>query len=66
MPLPGDDPHRRRPDITLARERLGWEPKIALREGLEKTIDWFAKLDLNKFRAPTGHTAHANTKASKT
>jgi dTDP-glucose 4,6-dehydratase len=37
--LPTDDPQKRRPDITLAKERLGWEPTIALREGLQRTID---------------------------
>jgi nucleoside-diphosphate-sugar epimerase len=41
-PLPTDDPTRRCPDITLARKELGWEPKIDLREGLERTIDYFA------------------------
>ncbi len=40
-PLPGDDPRRRRPDIALARERLGWEPVIDLREGLGRTIAHF-------------------------
>jgi len=40
-PLPKDDPQRRKPDITQAREILGWEPKIALRDGLEKTISYF-------------------------
>jgi UDP-glucuronate decarboxylase len=40
-PLPADDPVRRRPDITLARERLGWEPSIDLRQGLERTIAYF-------------------------
>jgi UDP-glucuronate decarboxylase len=40
-PLPPDDPKQRRPDISLAKEVLGWEPKIALREGLRKTIDYF-------------------------
>lgn len=43
-PLPGDDPCQRRPDISRARESLGWEPKIPLREGLEKTIDYFDDL----------------------
>ena len=44
-PLPVDDPTQRRPDISLARERLGWEPKIDLREGLAATAEWFrAKL----------------------
>ena len=40
-PLPQDDPVQRRPDIALARERLGWEPRISLAEGLEKTIAYF-------------------------
>ena len=40
-PLPTDDPKQRRPDITLARGKLGWEPKVELREGLAKTISWF-------------------------
>ena len=42
-PLPADDPRQRRPDITLART-LGWEPKVALREGLAHTIDYFDNL----------------------
>ena len=42
-PLPGDDPKQRRPDITLARERLGFEPKWPLKDGLLKTIEFFAK-----------------------
>jgi dTDP-glucose 4,6-dehydratase len=41
-PLPVDDPTQRRPDITLARRVLGWEPEIQLREGLERTIAWFS------------------------
>ncbi len=52
-PLPEDDPTRRRPDITLAKEKFGWEPKIELREGLIKTIDWFKIIKLSEFRAPT-------------
>jgi dTDP-glucose 4,6-dehydratase len=39
-PLPVDDPTRRRPDITLARERLGWEPRVDLRTGLARTAEW--------------------------
>jgi len=42
-PLPVDDPTQRRPDITLARSVLGWEPGIALRDGLARTIDWFRR-----------------------
>jgi nucleoside-diphosphate-sugar epimerase len=40
--LPNDDPQQRQPDITIARDRLGWEPQIALREGLSLTIPYFA------------------------
>jgi nucleoside-diphosphate-sugar epimerase len=40
-PLPVDDPKQRKPDISLARAKLGWEPKVSLREGLAKTITWF-------------------------
>jgi UDP-glucuronate decarboxylase len=43
-PLPSDDPRQRKPDIRLARERLGWEPRIALREGLIETIRYFDEL----------------------
>ena len=41
-PLPADDPKQRQPDITLARERLGWEPQVGVETGLKKTIDYFA------------------------
>jgi nucleoside-diphosphate-sugar epimerase len=40
-PLPVDDPTQRRPDITLARTLLGWEPRIDLREGLARTAEYF-------------------------
>ena len=40
-PLPQDDPTRRRPDITKAKQLLGWEPKIKLRHGLEKSLEYF-------------------------
>ncbi len=40
--LPKDDPKQRRPDITLARTKLKWEPKVPLEVGLRETIDWFA------------------------
>ncbi len=44
-PLPADDPRQRRPDITLARERLGgWEPRVGLDEGLARTIAYFRRL----------------------
>ena len=44
LPLPNDDPARRRPDISLAKEKLDWEPTIALDQGLERTIAYFDKL----------------------
>lgn len=51
--LPADDPVRRRPDITLARQKLGWEPKTPLREGLKRTIEWFRSIDISHYRPPT-------------
>ncbi len=42
-PLPEDDPRRRCPDITRAREALSWEPRVPAREGLKKTLSWFAE-----------------------
>jgi UDP-glucuronate decarboxylase len=44
LPLPSDDPTQRRPDIEKARALLGWQPQIALRDGLAKTIDYFRTL----------------------
>ncbi len=52
-PLPVDDPERRRPDIGLAKQYLQWEPIVPLRQGLERTIDWFRSVKLEDFRAPT-------------
>ena len=43
-PLPTDDPKQRKPDISLAKERYGWEPQVRLREGLFKTIMYFKNL----------------------
>jgi len=43
-PLPADDPRQRKPDITLAKEKLGWEPEVPLREGLARTIAYFDDL----------------------
>jgi len=40
--LPQDDPTQRRPDITLARTTLGWEPRVCLADGIEQTVKWFA------------------------
>jgi len=44
LPLPQDDPKQRRPDITLARTNLGWEPKVKLADGLKNTVAYFDKL----------------------
>ncbi|HEX3726401.1 MAG TPA: UDP-glucuronic acid decarboxylase family protein [Pirellulales bacterium] len=52
-PLPADDPTRRRPDITLAKQRLDWQPTIPLAAGLAKTIEWFQSIDLGDYRPPT-------------
>ena len=52
-PLPVDDPCRRQPDITIAKKKLHWEPKVRLREGLARTIEWFRSINLDDFRAPT-------------
>lgn len=52
-PLPADDPTRRRPDISLAEERLDWRPQTPLREGLARTIEWFRQIDLDAYRPPT-------------
>lgn len=41
-PLPGDDPAKRKPDISVAKKELGWEPKVSLKEGLKKTIEFFS------------------------
>jgi len=61
LPLPGDDPKQRKPDITRARKYLGWEPKIPLETGIVRAADYFRSLDLARFRKPTKHTAHENT-----
>jgi UDP-glucuronate decarboxylase len=56
-PLPSDDPLQRCPDITLARDKLGWEPTVPLREGLKRTIEYFRWLlssDLSRYRERTG------------
>lgn len=47
-PLPADDPKQRCPDITRAKEMLGWEPRVPARGGLDKTIRWFAGLESNE------------------
>lgn len=58
-PLPSDDPRQRQPDIRKAREALGWEPTVALREGLVKTIAYFDDL-LRRGEEPRGFGANRN------
>jgi dTDP-glucose 4,6-dehydratase len=54
LPLPTDDPKVRQPDITIAREVLGWAPKIQLREGIKRTIPFFRdELERHDARART-------------
>ena len=65
LPLPNDDPLQRKPDISLAKEKLGWEPKVPLEEGLARTIAYFRGVDLEQFRRPTDHTAHKSSDASR-
>jgi UDP-glucuronate decarboxylase len=67
MPRPADDPSQRQPDISLAKQKLSWEPKVALRDGLRKTIEFFKNVDLRNYRRPTSHTAHTSSqRESKT
>jgi dTDP-glucose 4,6-dehydratase len=54
-PLPEDDPKQRRPDITRARETLGWEPRVPAKEGLKLTFEWFAqRLSPSETAPPAG------------
>ncbi|TKC54052.1 MAG: NAD-dependent epimerase/dehydratase family protein, partial [Mesorhizobium sp.] len=54
-PLPVDDPRQRRPDITVAQRELGWEPTVALADGLKSTIAYFER----QLRKPSGKLAEA-------
>ncbi|MBC9727996.1 UDP-glucuronic acid decarboxylase family protein [Streptomyces sp. TRM68367] len=57
LPLPVDDPVRRRPAITRAREELGWQPQVPLEEGLRRTVAWFAARPDTPVQAPDPSTA---------
>jgi len=52
-PLPMDDPLQRCPDISLAKEKLGWAPTVPLETGIARTIEWFRSIDLDRYRPPT-------------
>ncbi|NEE03914.1 UDP-glucuronic acid decarboxylase family protein [Phytoactinopolyspora halotolerans] len=63
-PLPQDDPTQRRPDISRARELLGWEPEVSLRDGLSRTIEWFrSELDASRRQATELGTQEQVTEA---
>ena len=49
----------------MARELLKWEPKVQLDEGLQKTIDYFAHVDMRTFKKPTQHDAHTNSRVDE-
>jgi len=51
--LPADDPLKRCPDISLARDKLGWSPTVDIQTGLARTVEWFRSIDIADFRAPT-------------
>jgi UDP-glucuronate decarboxylase len=61
LPRPADDPSQRRPNIDLAKKHLKWEPKVSLKEGLKKTIEYFKSIDLKQYRKPTSHDAHKSS-----
>jgi UDP-glucuronate decarboxylase len=65
MPLPSDDPVRRKPDISLAKNFLAWEPRINLKEGLEKTIDYFRMLRFAMGDARQPSASHAGNGVSR-
>jgi UDP-glucuronate decarboxylase len=65
QPLPVDDPTRRRPDISLAKKLLNWQPTIDLRTGLAATLDWFTTIRLDDYRPPTANYANSNCRNNK-
>jgi UDP-glucuronate decarboxylase len=62
-PLPVDDPRRRRPDITRAKQLLGWAPRTPLEVGLEKTIAWFAR-EIGSAKDNASRPAQTGTRAA--
>jgi len=63
VPATRDDPRQRRPDISLARQLLGWEPQVSIDEGLRRTIDYFRRTLLHAVppgdRAASANAGHA-------
>jgi len=60
--LPQDDPKQRQPDITKAKEILGWEPKVARAEGLQITYDYFRNLPKERLYEESNHRGFADFK----
>ena len=54
LPLPNDDPTRRRPDYTRARQRLAWRPRVSLPDGLRKTVEYFCQAEATVATKRTG------------
>ncbi len=65
QPLPVDDPTRRRPDISLARKLLNWQPTVDLRTGLAATLDWFTTIRLEDYRPPTANYATSKVREER-
>ncbi|MCF0043097.1 UDP-glucuronic acid decarboxylase family protein [Dyadobacter fanqingshengii] len=65
QPLPQDDPKQRQPDITLAKEILGWEPKVSRDEGLRITYDYFRSLPKERLYEESNHRGFESFSASK-
>jgi UDP-glucuronate decarboxylase len=63
MPIPSDDPMRRKPDIALAKSFLAWQPKVGLADGLERTIDYFRELRLVTERTDTAFSYFSRRKS---
>jgi len=65
QPLPVDDPTRRRPDISLAKKLLDWQPTVDLRTGLAATLDWFTTIRLEDYRPPTANYATSKVREER-
>ena len=66
VPLPQDDPVRRKPDISRATSQLGWEPHVPLEQGLRKTIDYFIGLLSEKNSAGNDHPRSPGVETAST
>ncbi|MNL80679.1 hypothetical protein D3C87_2075910 [compost metagenome] len=64
-PLPQDDPKQRQPDISKAKEILGWEPKVSREEGLRITYDYFRSLPKERLYEESNHRGFEGFSANK-